>query len=357
MVAGSRRWRTSSPRDNRFRLAAFSGEPGPRALPARSGRREPCGLSGLSLLQIQDSTGRILSSGHFRNEYDRLEPELPRLSASRPAAPRHWCGPAPPNRRWSRWPRRSGSRWPAGRSCWSAGSRPRIGFSGGSLRTPTSRGAATPIPAGGRRTGTRRSVALALPFLDAPGATRPPTGAPGSLTRSSGTLAALRRGLNTWFLVSLCGHRAAGGGARRLAVRARQPPAHRAGRKTAAIDLDRLDQDFATDRDGRDRRALPAARRMTDAAPRRRGPAPRGRAPRRDGRPGAAGESRHQERPGADPERAPAPGRGRARRPGGAARGVRGAAGTLESSLDLSRHPGPQLRPALARGLARGRAT
>ncbi len=34
-------------------------------------------LTGLSMLQIQDATGRIISSGHFRMEYDRLEPELP----------------------------------------------------------------------------------------------------------------------------------------------------------------------------------------------------------------------------------------------------------------------------------------
>ncbi len=34
-------------------------------------------LLGLSYLQIQDSEGRILSSGHFRNEYNRLEPEVP----------------------------------------------------------------------------------------------------------------------------------------------------------------------------------------------------------------------------------------------------------------------------------------
>jgi signal transduction histidine kinase len=39
-------------------------------------------LSGLSMLQLQDETGRILSSGHFRNEYDRLEPQLPTLLAS-----------------------------------------------------------------------------------------------------------------------------------------------------------------------------------------------------------------------------------------------------------------------------------
>ena len=37
------------------------------------------GLSGLSLLQIQDEDGRILSSGHFRNEYDRIDRRLPEL--------------------------------------------------------------------------------------------------------------------------------------------------------------------------------------------------------------------------------------------------------------------------------------
>ena len=39
-------------------------------------------VSGLTMLQIQDEEGRILSSGHFRNEFDRLEKELPRLVAS-----------------------------------------------------------------------------------------------------------------------------------------------------------------------------------------------------------------------------------------------------------------------------------
>ncbi len=41
-------------------------------------------LTGLAALQLQDSAGRILSSGHFRNEYDRLEPDLPRLLAAAP---------------------------------------------------------------------------------------------------------------------------------------------------------------------------------------------------------------------------------------------------------------------------------
>ena len=33
-------------------------------------------LTGLSMLQIQDGDGRIISSGHFRNEHGRVEPGL-----------------------------------------------------------------------------------------------------------------------------------------------------------------------------------------------------------------------------------------------------------------------------------------
>ena len=66
--------------DNHFRLAV-QGAPAERSFLldwAGSAMR----LSGLSMLQLQDEAGRILSSGHFRNEYDRLEPQLPRLLAS-----------------------------------------------------------------------------------------------------------------------------------------------------------------------------------------------------------------------------------------------------------------------------------
>jgi signal transduction histidine kinase len=66
--------------DNRFRLAVQG------AAAERSFLLDWAGgamrVSGLSMLQLQDDAGRILSSGHFRNEYDRLEPRLPRLLAS-----------------------------------------------------------------------------------------------------------------------------------------------------------------------------------------------------------------------------------------------------------------------------------
>lgn len=66
--------------DNRFR-SAVQGAPTDRAflLDWAGGAMQ---LSGLSMLQLQDDAGRILSSGHFRNEFDRLEPQLPRLLAS-----------------------------------------------------------------------------------------------------------------------------------------------------------------------------------------------------------------------------------------------------------------------------------
>ncbi|MCK5618294.1 MAG: hypothetical protein KAJ17_02785, partial [Candidatus Krumholzibacteria bacterium] len=69
--------------DNRFRRAAVN-----RAQEDRRYLLDYAGnamkLTGLTMLQIQDDAGRIISSGHFRNEYDRLEPDLPRLLASTP---------------------------------------------------------------------------------------------------------------------------------------------------------------------------------------------------------------------------------------------------------------------------------
>ncbi len=69
-------------RDNTFRRAVLQG--GERSyLLDYAG--DAMRLAGLSLLQIQDETGRIVSSGHFRNEYDRSDPALPRLLATAPA--------------------------------------------------------------------------------------------------------------------------------------------------------------------------------------------------------------------------------------------------------------------------------
>ncbi len=69
--------------DNRFRRAAVNRtQEDRRYLLDYAGNAMK--LTGLTMLQIQDDAGRIISSGHFRNEYDRLEPDLPRLLASTP---------------------------------------------------------------------------------------------------------------------------------------------------------------------------------------------------------------------------------------------------------------------------------
>ena len=61
--------------DNRFRLAAVAGVESEREYLldyAGTAMR----LTGLSMLQIQDDDGKIISSGHFRNEHGRIESGL-----------------------------------------------------------------------------------------------------------------------------------------------------------------------------------------------------------------------------------------------------------------------------------------
>ena len=65
--------------DNRFRVAALQGGDRTYLLDYAG---DAMRLTGLAMLQIQDDQGRIVSSGHFRNEYDRAEPDLPRLLAA-----------------------------------------------------------------------------------------------------------------------------------------------------------------------------------------------------------------------------------------------------------------------------------
>ncbi len=68
--------------DNRFRAAVHGDASRKRYLIDYA--EGAMSLAGLSMLQVQDDAGRILTSGHFRNEYDRLEPELPSLLAAAP---------------------------------------------------------------------------------------------------------------------------------------------------------------------------------------------------------------------------------------------------------------------------------
>ncbi len=61
--------------DNRFRLAAVAAVESERSYLLDYGATA-MRLTGLSMLQIQDGDGRILSSGHFRNDHGRVESGL-----------------------------------------------------------------------------------------------------------------------------------------------------------------------------------------------------------------------------------------------------------------------------------------
>lgn len=60
--------------DNRFRLAVVRPGEERRYLLDLAG--EAMSTTGLDFLQIQNEEGRILSSGHFRNDFDRLDPGI-----------------------------------------------------------------------------------------------------------------------------------------------------------------------------------------------------------------------------------------------------------------------------------------
>ena len=70
--------RTAAVADNRLRLAMVQRDTTQRSY-ALDYAGTAMHLAGLDMLQIQDDSGRIVSSGHFRNEFDRVERGLPDL--------------------------------------------------------------------------------------------------------------------------------------------------------------------------------------------------------------------------------------------------------------------------------------
>lgn len=75
--------RSAAAVDNRLRLAMVQRDSVQRAY-ALDYAGTAMRLAGLDMLQIQDDSGRIVSSGQFRNEFDRLEPGLPALLPTAP---------------------------------------------------------------------------------------------------------------------------------------------------------------------------------------------------------------------------------------------------------------------------------
>jgi signal transduction histidine kinase len=232
--------------DNRFRLAAVRGEAATRTylLDWAGGAMR---LSGLSLLQVQDSTGRILSSGHFRNEYDRRRPELPGFLLAAGAAPslvRVRTAESPLLAL-------------AAAERFAVAGRPFVLVGGIAAEDRFLRrldpdpdlavALETPDSAGPRGAGSQILGSISLPFLDAQTSAATDS-ARLVVTRTSGTLAALQRGLNTWFLVSLAVTALLALALAAWLSRLISRPLTELAGKTAAIDLDRLDADFATER-------------------------------------------------------------------------------------------------------------
>ena len=234
-------------RSNRFRLSALQSDPSARRyLLDYAGDRMR--LSGLSMLQIQDSSGRILSSGHFRNEFDQLQPELPRLlkaagtlaliTARTPEAP--FLALA-----------RLDSFQVGGRQFSIVGGTAAETRLLERLTREPDLSVSLVHPGREQPPATERRVVreLPLPFVDAlRGASASPDTARFVITQSLGTLEALQSSVNRWFLAALAITVAAALVlAGWLSSRVSRPIRDLA-RKTAEIDLDRLDQSFDSER-------------------------------------------------------------------------------------------------------------
>ena len=235
-------------RNNQFRLAALQGQASSRQYLldyATSAMR----LSGLSMLQIQDSAGRILSSGHFRNEFDRLQPELPSLLASTPGvfALVRTRTPEAPLLALARVDSfRVGGR----RFSIVGGIAAETGLLGRQARGRDL--SVTMVYPGVDRappSSDRVVREIELPYLDLLGSAGPTMGtARFVVTQSLGTLQALRRSVDRWFLVAVTLTFAAALSLAAWLSSRISRPLRELARKTSEIDLDRLDQSFESER-------------------------------------------------------------------------------------------------------------
>ncbi|MEP7175884.1 MAG: HAMP domain-containing sensor histidine kinase, partial [Gemmatimonadales bacterium] len=235
-------------RDNRVRLAVVDGDPAARRalLDVAGGAMR---AAGLDMLQVQDSAGRILTSGHFRNEFDALRPALPLALQAAGASPvlvraRTADTSVIVLARLDS-VRVGGARLTvAGGAVFERGLRRQLARDR-DLSLEVDYPGAPPAAEGDRTV----VAALPLPFIDLAAAPAPAATASLTVTRSAGTLAELRRSIDPWFVAALAATvtlalLAAGW----LAARISRPLTALA-EQTARIDLDRLDQHFASDRD------------------------------------------------------------------------------------------------------------
>ncbi len=233
--------------DNRFRSAALQEDPAARGwLLDWAGEAQR--LTGLDFLWLLDGGGRILSSGHFRNEFDRVEPVLPRLLA------------APDSIALLR--ARTAERellLVARVDSFRVGGRP-YSLVGGVTLDPAALAPAAQahglaveiaLPDGVRAPleSLRVADAFAVPVIDAREAGRPASGtARVVVTQSLAPLETLRRSVDAWFLGAFATTAAAALLAALWLSSRVSRPLRDLAEKTSRLDLDRLDVGFGSER-------------------------------------------------------------------------------------------------------------
>ena len=199
--------------------------------------------SGFAVLQVQDSTGLILSSGHARNDFGRVAPELPRMLLATPAhlgvaEVRTPSGPA------------RALVWATTINVRGAG----YTLSGGAALDSARVAALSPDPTvaallliGGEPRSDEAAVITSFPFLDEAAPDRADSVRIALVADSSPT-AALKAGVTRWLLATLGITVVIALIVATLLARLVSAPLVELSERTERLDLDRLDQRFATGR-------------------------------------------------------------------------------------------------------------
>jgi signal transduction histidine kinase len=227
--------------DTRFRLAVEGRDVSARAwlLDYASAAMR---TAGLDLLQVQDAGGTILTSGHFRNEYDRAG--IPAAAALAQAGGMLLRVRTPDGNLLAL----------AGVHPFRAGGDEFTVLGGVALDSARlARMSREPdlearLATDGSAPGEPIAAAVTLRLVDATGARPVSDSAQLRLVRRSDRLGELQRRLDRWFLLVMAGTTAlalllAGWMAARISA-----PIRDLSEKTEALDLERLDQDFASER-------------------------------------------------------------------------------------------------------------
>ncbi len=230
-------------RDARFRAAVATGSAADRRWLADWARTAGT-AAGLTMLRLQDSTGRILSSGHSRAELEGIAAELPRLVVADPrrvavvelatteGVARSLVTTQALNLRGATFTVTGGTAFDAARVA-KLSTDPTV--------TALLLTGDTPTPAGAR-------VAATLAFLD-DAAPRRPDSARVVLLHDDGPTLALKAGVDRWLTVTLGVTLVVALTLAALLARRVAAPIVALGERTARLDLDTLDTRFATGRD------------------------------------------------------------------------------------------------------------